>query len=60
MDRPAWRLVEALATLVGPDGHNPAIPYFAEKARALTPIEKAIIRDASQRQSEDAVKKQLA
>lgn len=59
VDSPAWRLVMALATLVGPDGHTPAIPYFAEKARALTPAEKAMIREASQRQSEDMVKKQL-
>jgi len=59
VDSPAWRLVEALATLVGPDGHTPAIPYFADKARALTATEKAMIRDASQRQSEAAVKKQL-
>ena len=49
----------ALSTLVGPDGHTPAIPYFAEKARPLTPAEKAMIREASQRQSEDMVKKQL-
>ncbi len=59
VDSPAWRLVEALATLVGPDGHTPAVEGFADKARKLTPGEKAMIREASKRQSEDMVKKQL-
>ncbi len=59
VDSPAWRLVEALATLVGPDGHTPAIAYFAEKARPLTSTEKAMIREASRRQSEAVVKQQL-
>ena len=40
VDSPAWHLVQALATLVGPDGHTPAIEGFAEKARPLTEAEK--------------------
>jgi acetylornithine deacetylase/succinyl-diaminopimelate desuccinylase-like protein len=59
VDSPAWHLVQALTTLVGPDGHTPAIPYFAEKARPLTPAEKAMIREAAQRQPEAVVKQQL-
>src|SRR3979490_2203613 len=59
VDSPAWHLVEALATLVGPDGHTPAVEGFFNKARKLTPAEKAMIREAAPRQSEDMVKKQL-
>jgi acetylornithine deacetylase/succinyl-diaminopimelate desuccinylase-like protein len=59
VDSPAWHLVEALATLVGPDGHTPAVEGFFDKARKLTPAEKAMIREAAKRQSEDMVKKQL-
>ncbi len=59
VDSPAWHLIEALATLVGPDGHTPAVAGFFDKARKLTPAEKAMIREAAKRQSEDMVKKQL-
>lgn len=59
VDSPAWHLVEALATLVGPDGHTPAVAGFSDKARPLTAAEKAMIREASKRQSEDMVKNQL-
>ena len=58
VDSPAWRLVQALATLVGPDGHTPAIEGFADKARPLTAEEKALIREASRRMSEDVAKRQ--
>ena len=33
IDSPAWHLVEALSTLVSPDGNTPAIEGFADKAR---------------------------
>ena len=59
VDSPAWHLVQALNTLVGPDGHTPAIAGFADKARPLTAAEKAMIRDAAKRQNEAMVKKQL-
>ena len=36
VDSPAWHLVQALATLVAPDGHTPAIDGFADKARPLS------------------------
>jgi acetylornithine deacetylase/succinyl-diaminopimelate desuccinylase-like protein len=51
--------VQALATLVGPDGHTPAIEGFTDKVRPLNAEEKALIREASQRQNEDLAKKQL-
>jgi acetylornithine deacetylase/succinyl-diaminopimelate desuccinylase-like protein len=59
VDSPAWHLVQALATLVGPDGHTPAIDGFADKARPLSAADKALIREAAQRQSEEVAKKQM-
>lgn len=59
IDSPAWHLVQALNTLVAADGHTPAIDGFAEKARPLTPGEKAMIREAAKRMSEAVAKQQL-
>jgi acetylornithine deacetylase/succinyl-diaminopimelate desuccinylase-like protein len=59
VDSPAWHLVQALATLVSPDGNEPAIDGFSDKARPLSPGEKQMIADASRRISESATKKQL-
>ncbi|MFN7992353.1 MAG: M20/M25/M40 family metallo-hydrolase [Bryobacteraceae bacterium] len=59
VDSPAWHLVQALATLVGPDGHTPAIDGFADKVRPLTNAEKVMIRNAAHHQSEAAAKQQM-
>ena len=59
MDSPAWHLVEALATLVSPDGNDPAIEGFAEKARPLSAAEKAMIAEAARRLDEGSAKKLL-
>ncbi|HZQ96393.1 MAG TPA: M20/M25/M40 family metallo-hydrolase [Candidatus Sulfotelmatobacter sp.] len=59
LDSPAWHLVEALATLVSPDGNDPAIEGFADRARAISPAEKNMIAEASRRLNEAAAKKQL-
>jgi acetylornithine deacetylase/succinyl-diaminopimelate desuccinylase-like protein len=59
VDSPAWHLIQALNTLVGPDGHTPAIEGFADKARPLSATEKSMIRDAAKRESEELTKKQL-
>jgi acetylornithine deacetylase/succinyl-diaminopimelate desuccinylase-like protein len=59
LDSPAWHLVQALNTLVGPDGHTPAIEGFADKARPLSSSEKAMIREAAKRENEELTKKQL-
>jgi acetylornithine deacetylase/succinyl-diaminopimelate desuccinylase-like protein len=59
VDSPVWHLIQALNTLVGPDGHTPAIDGYAEKALPLTPADKALIRDASKRMNEAVVKQQL-
>jgi acetylornithine deacetylase/succinyl-diaminopimelate desuccinylase-like protein len=59
VDSPAWHLVQALNTLVGPDGHTPAIDHYADKARPLTLAEKAMIREAARRQNEEMIKKEF-
>lgn len=59
VDSPAWHLVEALATLVSHDGNEPAIAGFADKARPISPAEKAMIATAAQRLDEAVAKKQL-
>ncbi len=60
IDSPAWRLVEALNTLVSPDGNTPAIDGFADKARPLSAAEKTMIADASRRLDEKLAKKQFS
>ncbi|HVO99674.1 MAG TPA: M20/M25/M40 family metallo-hydrolase [Bryobacteraceae bacterium] len=59
VDSPTWHLVKALSTLVGPDGHTPAIDNYAEKALPLSAEDKARIREAAKRMNEDMVKRQL-
>jgi len=59
VDSPAWHLVEALVTLVSPDGNDPAIEGFGTKARPISPTEKTMIAQAAQRLSEAEAKKSL-
>jgi len=59
VDSPAWRLVQALTTLVTPDGNTPAVDGYFEKVRPLTPREKELIALAAQRISEADAKKAL-
>src|SRR5713226_4054236 len=59
LDSPAWHLVEALATLVSPDGNDPAIEGFAAKARPVSEAEKKMIAEAARRLSEAEAKKLL-
>ncbi len=59
LDSPAWHLVEALATLVSPDGNEPAIEGFAAKARPISVAEKAMVAEAARRLDEGAAKKLL-
>ena len=56
VDSPAWHLVQALNTLVSPDGNTPTVPGFADKARPLSPAEKKMIEIASKRMSESVAK----
>jgi acetylornithine deacetylase/succinyl-diaminopimelate desuccinylase-like protein len=57
VDSPAWHLVEALATLVSPDGNDPAIEGYAAKARPLSDAEKRMIAVAAKRLNEAETKK---
>jgi len=59
VDSPAWHLVEALATLVSPDGNEPAIEGYADKARPLSAGEKAMVAEAARRLDEAVVKREL-
>src|SRR5881628_1859184 len=59
VDSPAWHLVEALATLVSPDGNEPAIENYAGKARPLSSSEKAMVAEAARRLDENAAKQLL-
>ena len=59
LDSPAWHLVEALATLVSPDGNDPAIEGYAAKVRPISAAEKKMIAEAAKRLSEAESKKLL-
>ena len=59
LDSPAWHLVEALTTLVSPDGNTPTIDGFTDKARPLSQAEKAMIADAARRMNEQIAKKEM-
>src|SRR5204863_1514876 len=59
VDSPAWHLVQALATLVSPDGNDPAIDGFTARTRPLSPDEKAMIAAAARRLDENAAKQLL-
>jgi acetylornithine deacetylase/succinyl-diaminopimelate desuccinylase-like protein len=59
IDSPSFHLVEALASLVTPDGQEPAIDGWFEKVRPLSPAELKMVEIASQHQDEAQVKKQF-
>jgi acetylornithine deacetylase/succinyl-diaminopimelate desuccinylase-like protein len=59
VDSPAWHLVEALATLVSPDGNDPVIEGFSDRARPLSADEKAMFATAARRLDEQVAKKQM-
>ncbi len=57
VDSPVWRLVQALNTLVGPDGHTPAIDGWFDNVRPLTAREKQLIIEGAAKNSEADFKK---
>jgi acetylornithine deacetylase/succinyl-diaminopimelate desuccinylase-like protein len=59
VDSPTWHLVQALNTLIGKDGHTPAVEGFFEKAKPLTPAQKKMIEISAAKTSEEALKKSL-
>jgi acetylornithine deacetylase/succinyl-diaminopimelate desuccinylase-like protein len=60
VDSPAWHLVQALATLVSPDGNTSAVDGLTDLARPLTPREKALVARAAKTMNEALDKKQLS
>ena len=52
VDSPVWRLVQALGTLVTPDGNTPAIDGYMEHVLPLSAEDKALIASAAKRLSE--------
>jgi acetylornithine deacetylase/succinyl-diaminopimelate desuccinylase-like protein len=59
VDSPAWRLVQALNSLVTADGNTAAIDGWFENVRPLTPREKALIAEIARSGDEAAQKKLL-
>jgi acetylornithine deacetylase/succinyl-diaminopimelate desuccinylase-like protein len=59
VDSPAWRLVQALNTLVKADGHTPAVEGFFDKVRPLTSTERRILEESIPKRNEAATKKAL-
>jgi acetylornithine deacetylase/succinyl-diaminopimelate desuccinylase-like protein len=59
LDSPAWRLVQALHTLVEPDGHTPAVEGFFDKVKPLTAAQKTILEASIPKRSEAAAKAAL-
>ena len=59
VESPAWRLVKALDTLVADDGYTPAIDGWFENVKPLTPRQKELIAQATAKENEADIKKQL-
>jgi acetylornithine deacetylase/succinyl-diaminopimelate desuccinylase-like protein len=59
VDSPAWHLVQALNTLVGPDGNTPAIEGYTDRVRPISAAEKAMIAEGAKRMDEALLKKSL-
>jgi len=59
LDSPAWRLVQALSTLVSADGNDPAIDGWFEHVKPLTARDKELIELGVKARDEAAVKKSM-
>lgn len=59
IDGPAWHLVQALNSLIKPDGHTPAVEGFFDKVRPLSAEQRRILQAAIPRKNEEATKKAL-
>jgi len=57
LDSPAWHLIEALTTLVTPDGNDPAIEGYTAKVRPLTGEQRKMIEIAARHLNEETTKK---
>ena len=59
VDSPTWHLVQALNTLIAPDGHTPAVAGFFDNVKPLTPAQVKMIEAVAARRNEETMKKQL-
>ena len=59
VDSPAWRLVEALQTLVSADGNTPAIDGWFEHVRPLTARERELIAFSAAARSSENERRQM-
>jgi acetylornithine deacetylase/succinyl-diaminopimelate desuccinylase-like protein len=59
VDSPAWHLVQALNTLVGPDGNTIAIEGYMEHVRPVSAAEKAMVAEGAKRLDEAVLKKSM-
>src|SRR6202046_2208023 len=59
VDSPTWHLVQALNTLVEPDGHTPAVEGFFDLAKPLTAAPEPMIRVHAAKTAEATVKQAL-
>ena len=59
VDSPAWHLVQALNTLIQPDGHTPAVEGFFDKVQPLSPALRKILEDAIPKRNEATTKQVL-
>lgn len=59
VDSPAWRLIQALATMTSPDGNHVTIPGFYDHAAPPSPEDRELLARLEQTFDEDAVKEQL-
>jgi len=59
LDSPSWHLIQALNTLIKPDGHTPAVAGFFDKVRPLSPRQKQILEAAIPKRNEAQTKKAL-
>ena len=56
VDSPAWHLVQALNTLVSPDGNTPVIEGLAARARKISVEQKQMVAEAAKRMDETILK----
>ena len=59
IDSPAWRLVQALSTLVKADGHTPAVEGFFDLVKPLSARQKSILEASIPKRNEAGAKKSL-
>lgn len=55
VDSPAWRLVQALASLTSADGNTPMLDGFMDEVRPLTNREKELIAELARNTSEEEI-----